>query len=75
MAWYGWLILTAVVAATGTLWYLVNRDKGGPSHCMGCGKCDRTGVCVLNGKPVGKGGRAAEFPVDNLCKKDIIKLP
>lgn len=54
MTWYGCLILLAVVAVTATLWVLVNRKKGGPSRCMGCGKCDRTGVCVLNGQPVRK---------------------
>lgn len=56
MEWQGWLLLAAVAAGTALVWYLVNRRRGGPSHCMGCGKCDRTGVCVLTGEKVG-GGR------------------
>lgn len=54
MTWYGCLLLIFVVAATAAAWVLVHRGKGGPSRCMGCGKCDRTGVCVLSGKPVRK---------------------
>lgn len=43
----GWLILAIVFGVTTYFWVMVNRDKGGPSHCMGCGKCDKDGVCVL----------------------------
>lgn len=51
MEWYGWLILVVFVWGTATLWYLVNRGRSGPAQCMGCGKCDRTGKCVLREKP------------------------
>ena len=54
MTWFGWLLLIVVFSGMGTLWYLVNRGTGGPSHCMGCGKCDHTGVCILTGEPVRK---------------------
>lgn len=56
MEWQGWLLLFAVTAGTALVWYRIDRNKGGPSRCCGCGRCDRTGVCVLSGKPVKKGG-------------------
>lgn len=48
-----WLILVPVMGITVALWVLVNRGRRGPSRCMGCGKCDKAGVCVLTGKAVG----------------------
>lgn len=50
---FGWILIIAVVAGATWLNYIVHRDIQGPSHCMGCGKCDKTGVCVLTGEPVG----------------------
>ena len=48
------MLLILVLSATTAAWVLVHRDKGGPSRCMGCGKCDKSGVCVLSGKQVRK---------------------
>lgn len=48
-----WILLIAAVGGAAFLHYIVNRDAKGPSHCMGCGKCDKTGVCILTGEPVG----------------------
>ena len=34
----------------------VESFRTGPSHCMGCGKCDHNGgVCVLKGRHLRKG--------------------
>lgn len=54
MPWYGCLLLLAVVLLTAGLWVGVNRKKRGPSRCIGCGKCDSTGVCARNRKTVEK---------------------
>ena len=36
----------------------VESFRTGPSHCMGCGKCDHNGgVCVLTDDIFGKGKR------------------
>lgn len=43
-----WLILISILVITTVIWALVNSGGSGPAHCMGCGKCDRTGSCVLN---------------------------
>jgi len=53
MAFWGWLLLIALIAGAAWLQYIINKNIQGPSHCMGCGKCDKTGVCILTGKPVG----------------------
>ncbi len=42
-----WLILIPVLVITTVIWAAINRDSNGPSHCMGCGACDKTGACVL----------------------------
>ena len=55
-----YLILSPVGAATAALWALVNRDRRGPGRCIGCGKCDKTGICILTGKPLGGGKKKAE---------------
>lgn len=54
----GWVLLLAVFAAVGVGNYVLHKGTNGPSHCMGCGKCDKTGVCILTGKPVGPGRKA-----------------
>lgn len=53
MVMLGWLLLIAAVGGAAWLQYIINKGVKGPSHCMGCGKCDKTGVCVLTGEPVG----------------------
>lgn len=53
MSWLGWLILIAVVAGSAWLQYVIHKHIQGPSHCIGCGKCSDTGICILTGKPVG----------------------
>ena len=38
----------------------VESFRTGPSHCMGCGKCDHNGgVCVLTGRHLRKGKTVA----------------
>lgn len=49
----GWLLLIAALGGAAWLQYIIGKSVQGPSNCMGCGKCDETGVCVLTGKPVG----------------------
>lgn len=48
----GWVLLGAIAAAAGVWQAILHRYTHGPSHCMGCGKCDETGVCILTGEPV-----------------------
>lgn len=47
------LVAAALIVAT-VVWALVYRDCRGPVNCIGCGRCDRDGICILTGKPVGK---------------------
>lgn len=49
----GWVLLLVVVGGAAWLQYVIHKSIQGPSHCMGCGKCDKTGVCILTGEPVG----------------------
>lgn len=42
-----WLILIPVLVITTVIWTAINHGSNGPSHCMGCGACDKTGSCVL----------------------------
>lgn len=49
----GWILLAAAVGGAAWLQYTISKGVHGPAHCMGCGKCDKTGVCVLTGEPVG----------------------
>ncbi len=53
MSWLGWLILIVVVAGSAWLQYVIHKHIQGPSHCIGCGKCSDTGICILTGKQVG----------------------
>ena len=53
MAVLGWMLLIAAVCGAAWLQYTIHKLIQGPSHCMGCGKCDKTGVCILTGEPVG----------------------
>lgn len=48
-----WILLIAAVGGAAFFHYYINKSATGPSHCMGCGKCDKTGVCILTGEPVG----------------------
>ena len=50
---FTWILLTAAVGGAAFFHYYINKGATGPSHCMGCGKCDKTGVCILTGEPVG----------------------
>lgn len=47
MAWYGWLILTAVLAVSGVICNYLYGDRSNTTPCIGCGECVRTGECVL----------------------------
>ena len=47
MAWYGWLLLLAVLAVPAIICGFLYSDKSGATHCIGCGECVRTGDCVL----------------------------
>ncbi len=53
MAMMGWLLLLVAVGGAAWLQYSIHKQIQGPSNCMGCGKCDKTGFCILTGKPVG----------------------
>ena len=53
MAVLGWMLLIAAVCGAAWLQYTIHKHIQGPSYCMGCGKCDKTGVCILTGEPVG----------------------
>lgn len=53
MTLLGWGGLLAVIAAAAWLQYTIYKNIQGPAHCMGCGKCSKTGVCILTGEPVG----------------------
>nr|WP_325178941.1 hypothetical protein [uncultured Oscillibacter sp.] len=53
MAAFGWILLAAAVGSAAWLQYTIHKHIQGPSNCMGCGKCDKTGVCVLTGEAVG----------------------
>ncbi|MBQ2739203.1 MAG: hypothetical protein IJE22_00545 [Oscillibacter sp.] len=45
-------LLLAIALAHG----YVESFRTGPSHCMGCGKCDHNGgVCILTGRPLTQG--------------------
>lgn len=59
MAWYGWLILIAVLAVPGVLCAFLYDRKYDSTPCIGCGECIRTGECVLI-KNRQKAKRAAE---------------
>lgn len=53
MTLLGYIFLAAVIAGAAWLQYVISRDIQGPSHCIGCGKCGKDGICVLTGEPVG----------------------
>jgi len=53
MTLLGWFVLIAIIGGAAWMQYIISKDIQGPSHCMGCGKCDKTGVCILTGKPIG----------------------
>lgn len=55
MSIWGWILILVVVGVAAGLQYYIHKEIQGPSHCMGCGQCDKTGVCVLTGEPVGPG--------------------
>ena len=67
MAWQE--ILPAALLVLGTVWVcrVLYGGKGGPTHCIGCGKCAADGQCILTGKAKfpGKSGGTPDFPVDN----------
>ena len=47
------ILVLFVVLAVALLHGHVESYRSGPSHCMGCGKCDHNGgVCVLTGRPL-----------------------
>lgn len=50
----GWIFLAAVIVAAAWVQYTVHKGVQGPSHCMGCGKCSESGICILTGEPVGR---------------------
>ena len=65
MAWYGWLVLLAVLAAPAAICALLYGDKSGSTPCIGCGECIRSGECVLvknRRKPAAKKRENGEKP-------------
>ena len=54
------LLLLAIALVHG----YVESFRRGPSHCMGCGKCDHNGgVCVLTGRSLVTGKTAKTSPL------------
>lgn len=45
MAWYGWILLAAVLALG--CWLGTLSHPAGKGKCIGCGKCGQGGGCVL----------------------------
>lgn len=60
MVWLAWILLAAALGGAVYIHYIIHRDLQGPSHCIGCGKCSKDGVCILTGKPVGSRRRDPE---------------
>ena len=49
-------LLFGLMLAVALLHGYVESFRTGPSHCMGCGKCDHNGgVCVLTGRHLNQG--------------------
>ena len=47
MTWFGWVALVLILGGTAWLWSKMYPKDGGATHCCGCGKCARTGECVM----------------------------
>ena len=49
----------------------VESFRTGPSHCMGCGKCDHNGgVCVLTGRHLREGKTVATGKISPLTNSE-----
>lgn len=46
MEWFGLLSLALILAGTGVIAWVLYGEKGGPTHCIGCGKCVADGKCI-----------------------------
>ena len=58
------ILVLFVVFAVALLHGHVESFRSGPSHCMGCGKCDHNGgVCVLTGRPLVSGRAEKTSPL------------
>ncbi len=68
MLWLKVFIIVVVLSGVFAVWYILNRERRGPVHCMGCGKCDKTGVCILTGEPVGRRRTPPETAADSSKK-------
>ena len=50
------VLILGVLIAVARLHGYVESFRTGPSHCMGCGKCDHNGgICVLTGRHLNQG--------------------
>ena len=50
------VLILGVLIAVALLHGYVESFRTGPSHCMGCGKCDHNGgICVLTGRHLNQG--------------------
>ena len=47
-------LVVSVLAGVGVVWAKVNDPRNGVVSCCGCGKCARTGECVMVQKKVAK---------------------
>lgn len=54
MNWYEIVAVVMILGGVAWICEVLYRDLGGPTHCIGCGKCAADGKCILTGKPVGK---------------------
>ena len=51
----GLILLGVFLLAVALFHGYLESFRAGPSHCMGCGKCDHNGgICILTGRPLGK---------------------
>ena len=63
VSWYEILMAAGILAGVAAFCWVVYGQKGGPTGCIGCGKCVADGVCILTGKKVpGMAKKEAEKP-------------
>ena len=54
MEWYHWFSALVILGGVAWLCTVLYGEKGGPTHCIGCGKCTADGKCILQQKRIEK---------------------